>query len=187
MEFIVALWLPILVSAVAVFVVSSIFHMAIPLHKGDTLGLSNEEEVGAAMRAGGVAPGEYVVPFCSDMKEMGTDEFKAKLDRGPVLFMTVLPNGPLKFGQSLVQWFFYSLLLAVLVAYVGHITLEGADKVTVFRVLGTVAVLPYGISHLHEFIWRGRSMKIAGKFVLEGVVFGLVTGAVFAWFWPAAI
>ena len=94
MEFLIALLLPILLSAVGVFLVSSIFHMALPIHKGDTLGVPNEEAVGEAMRAGGIKPGEYMMPFCGEMKEMGTDEFKAKLDRGPVLFMTVMPNGP---------------------------------------------------------------------------------------------
>ncbi|RKZ12866.1 hypothetical protein DRQ53_05415 [bacterium] len=185
MEFLAALWLPILVSAVAVFVVSSIFHMVIPIHKGDTHGLSNEEAVMETMRAGDVKPGEYLLPFCGDMKEMGSDEFKAKMARGPVAFMTVMPNGPLNFGTSLVQWFGYSILIGVLVAYVGKITLaDGTAFPTVFRVLGTIAVLPYGVANLHDFIWKGKSMKVVSKFVFEGVIYGLVTGAVFAWMWP---
>ena len=39
------LWLPILVSAVIVFVVSSIIHMASPWHKGDYPKLPNEDKV----------------------------------------------------------------------------------------------------------------------------------------------
>jgi hypothetical protein len=186
MEFLAVLRFPILVSAIAVFVVSSVFHMALPIHKGDTLGVSNEEEVAGVLRGGGIGPGEYMMPFCGDMKEMGSDEYKAKLDRGPVLFMTVMPNGPLKFGQSLVQWFVYSVVIAILIAYVGHLTVAGAPKITVFRVLATVAVLPYAVAQFHEFIWRGRSMKVVAKFAFEGLVYGLVTGAVFAWLWPAA-
>jgi hypothetical protein len=187
MEFLIEMWLPILLSAVGVFLVSSIFHMALPIHKGDTHGVSNEEQVGEALRAGGIQPGEYMVPFCGDMKEMGTDAFKAKLDRGPVLVMTVMPNGPLGMGKSLVQWFLYSVVLGILVAYVGHLALEaGAEKIMVFRVLGTVAVLPYAVSYIQDVIWKGRSAKIAAKFAIEGIVYGLVTGAIFAWFWPAA-
>ena len=186
MEFLAALWLPILLSAVAVFMISSVFHMAINLHKGDTRGLSNEVEVADALRGGKLDPGEYMIPFCEDMKEMGTDEFKAKLDRGPVLFMTVMPNGPWKFGQSLVQWFVYSIILGVFVAYVGHLTLQGAEKITVFRVLATVAVLPYAFAYAQDFIWKGRAAKICLKFAFEGVVYGLVTGLIFAWLWPVA-
>ena len=37
------LWLPILLSAVFVFIASSIFHMVIPLHKGDYKKLSGED------------------------------------------------------------------------------------------------------------------------------------------------
>ena len=185
MEFLVTLWLPILLSAVAVFLVSSVFHMAINLHKNDTKGLSNEVEVAEALRGGGVKPGEYLIPFCGDMKEMGTPEFKAKLDRGPVLFMTVMPNGPMKFGASLVQWFVYSIILGVLVAYVGHLTLQGVEKITVFRVLGTVAVMPYAFAYIQDFIWKGRSAKVCFKFGFEGLIYGLVTGAIFAWLWPA--
>ena len=185
MEFLAALWLPILLSAVAVFMVSSVFHMAINLHKGDTRGLPNEAEVADAIRGGGAGPGEYLIPFCEDMKEMSTDEFKTKLERGPVLFMTVMPNGPWKFGQSLVQWFVYSIFLGIMVAYVGHLTLQGDDKVTVFRVLGTVAVLPYAVAYVQDFIWKGRAAKICLKFAFEGVVYGLLTGAIFAWLWPS--
>jgi hypothetical protein len=187
MEFLAVLWLPILLSAVAVFVVSSIFHMVLPLHKGDTQGIPNEVEVADALRGGGIQPGEYMVPYCGDMKEMGTPEYRAKLDRGPVLTMTVMPNGPLKMGQSLVQWFVYSLVIGILVAYVGHLTLDGAAKITVFRVLGTVAILPYAVAHLHDIIWRNRPGGIVAKFVFGGLVYGLVTGAVFAWLWPAAM
>lgn len=185
MEFLVALWLPILLSAVGVFVVSSIFHMALPLHKGDTRGLPDEQAVGEALRAGGLEPGEYMMPFCGDMKEMGTDEFKAKLDRGPVLFMTVMPSGPLGMGKSLVQWFLYSILIGILVAYVGHVVFASATPSfrEVFRVLGTVAVLPYGVAYLHDIIWKGKAPAIVFKFVFEGVLYGLLTGLVFAWFW----
>lgn len=187
MEFLAVLWLPILLSAVAVFVVSSLLHMVTPLHKGDTRGISNEEVVMDALRAGGLAPGEYMFPYCGDMKEMGSDAFRAKLDRGPVGFMQVMPNGPLKFGSSLVQWFVYSLVIGIFVAYVGHLTLaRGEAGVTVFRVLATIAVLPYGLAHFHDFIWRGRSLGIVLKFAISGVLYGFLTGAIFAAFWPGA-
>ena len=185
MEFLAVLWLPILLSAVAVFVVSSLFHMVIPIHKGDVRGMSNEETVLDAMRAGNLEPGEYMFPYCGDMKEMRTPEFRVRMDRGPVAFMTVMPNGPLNFGTSLVQWFVYSLLIGVLVAYVGDLGIpRGTGFSRAFQVLGTVAVLPYAFSYLHDFIWKGKSLNVVLKFMFEGVVYGLVTGAIFAWFWP---
>ena len=185
MEFLIASWLPIIASAVGVFVVSSIIHMAIPLHKGDTHAVPNEEAVGEAMRAGALKPGEYMIPYCGDMKEMGTDAYKAKLQRGPVAFLVVMPNGPMQMGRSLVQWFVYSLVIGILVAYAGYHAFEGSAPgfSTIFRVLGTVAALAYGISAIHNYIWRGQPGVICAKFVFEGVVYGLVTGAIFAWLW----
>lgn len=64
------LWLPIIVSAVGVFVASSFVHMVLKFwHTPDYRGLANEEEVGAAIRNGNPAPGMYLVPSCH-MEEM---------------------------------------------------------------------------------------------------------------------
>ena len=48
-----ALWLPILLSAVIVFIVSSIIHMALPVHKSDYRKLPDEEKALDALRATG--------------------------------------------------------------------------------------------------------------------------------------
>ncbi len=48
-----ALWLPILLSAVIVFVASSVIHMATPWHKSDYPKLPNEDRVMDALRANG--------------------------------------------------------------------------------------------------------------------------------------
>lgn len=45
-----SLWLPILVSAVIVFVASSIIHMVLPYHRSDMRKLAQEDEVLAALR-----------------------------------------------------------------------------------------------------------------------------------------
>ena len=50
MHSIVTLWLPILVSAVIVFVVSSIIHMVLRYHSGDYRQLPSEDEVMDALR-----------------------------------------------------------------------------------------------------------------------------------------
>ena len=51
-----ALWLPIVLSAVLVFVVSSIIHMVLRYHNSDYGRLPNEDAVRAALRAGSPAP-----------------------------------------------------------------------------------------------------------------------------------
>ncbi|MHC4960449.1 MAG: hypothetical protein ACYTGN_19035 [Planctomycetota bacterium] len=188
MAFLTELWLPIVLSAVLVFVVSSIIHMALPIHKGDMQKLGGEEAVLESMRAQNVTPGSYMFPCAESMKAMGSPEMLEKFKRGPVGYMTVLPNGAPAIGKNLVNWFLYSLVVGALVAYVAHHALApGAKYYLVFRVTGTAAILGYAIGALQDSIWKGQSWKITGKFVFDGAIYGLCTAGAFAGFWPDAV
>lgn len=50
-----ALWLPILLSTVVVFVASSIMHTLLPYHRGDYRQLTEEDKLLPALRAAGVS------------------------------------------------------------------------------------------------------------------------------------
>jgi hypothetical protein len=172
---------------VFVFIVSSIFHMCIPLHKGDYGKISNEDEVRATLRAQGLSPGLYMFPCAGSMKEMGTPEHIEKMKEGPVAHMTVLPNGPYNMGKSLGFWLGYCLIIGVFTAYLtGLASAAGTDTMEIFRYAGTVAILGHAVTHVPDSIWKGVPWKITGKFAFEGVVYGLVTAGTFAWLWPAA-
>jgi hypothetical protein len=187
MEFLTGLWLPIVLSAVFVFIVSSVIHMALPIHKGDYKKLNNEEGLLAAMRTAGVTPGCYMFPCAGSMKEMGSPEMVAKLKQGPVGHMTVTPPGGCNIGTSLVWWFAYSLLIGVMVAYVTWNGLgAGARYLDVFQIAGAAAVLGYAAGHFHDSIWKGVPWKITAKFIFDGAIYGLVTAGTFGWLWPAA-
>jgi len=180
------LWLPILLSAVFVFIVSSIFHMVIPIHKGDFRKMSGEEKVLAEMRAQGVQPGSYGFPMCESMKDMGSPEMIEKCKLGPVGFLTVTPNGPCNMGKNLVLWFGYSILIGVFVAHVAAAGLHrGAGFPSVFHLTGGAAILGYAMGALPDSIWKGQKWSITLKFVFDGVVYGVVTGGTFGWLWPA--
>ena len=187
MEFLASLWLPILLSAVFVFIVSSVFHMVLPIHKGDYRKVPQEDTVMSAMRSAGLQPGHYILPCPDSMKEAATPEMIEKYNRGPVGYMTVLPNGPINIGRSLLQWFVFTIVIGGFAAYLGHSTLgDGATFLAVFRVTGIAAVLAYALSHVPDSIWKGSSWTITGKFVFDGTVYGLVTAATLGWLWPAA-
>ena len=104
-----SLWLPILLSGVLVFVVSSIIHMVLSYHAGDSQPVPDEAKVMDALRPFEIPPGDYAMPRPASMKEMGEPAFIEKTKAGPVAFMTVLPNGPTAIGTSLARWFGYSL------------------------------------------------------------------------------
>ena len=178
------LWLPILLSAVFVFIASSVIHIATPMHKKDYDKLPNEATVLEGIRGQGVQPGQYMFPHCAEMKEMGTPEMIEKLNQGPVGFINVMPNGPFNMTKSLTQWLIYSILIGVFVAYIATL---GGDAIPVFRLTSAAAILGYGTASIPESIWKGACWGVTAKFVIEGIIYGLVTGATFAWLWPVAI
>src|SRR3990172_4738575 len=102
---IIELWLPILLSAVIVFVVSSIIHMATPWHQSDYPKVPDEDKVMDTLRPLGIPPGDYMIPRPASSKDMRSLEFTEKMKKGPVVIMTVLPSGPARMGKNLIQWF----------------------------------------------------------------------------------
>lgn len=182
-----ALWLPILLSAVFVFVASSVIHMALPMHKSDYKKLPNEASLLDAIRKVGVSPGEYLFPCPNSMKEMGSPEMLAKFNQGPVGSLVVRPSGPPCMGKALGQWFAFCLVISLFVAYLTGIAVApGTDYMRVFRIAGTVAVLGYAFSNVTNSIWKGVSWGVTLKFAIDGVIYGLVTAGTFGWLWPAA-
>src|ERR1700721_202199 len=118
MLFLAALWLPILLSAVIVFVASSIMHMVLPYHKSDYRPLPDEDKLLDALRAAGVTPGPvYHFPHTTH-KDMKSSEVVEKFKRGPIGLLTVMPSGPPGMGKYLGLWFVYCVVVSILVAIV---------------------------------------------------------------------
>jgi hypothetical protein len=180
-----ALWLPILLSAVLVFIVSAIIHMVLKYHNSDARQLPNEDAVRAAIRAGNPAAGMYVLPYCSDMKDMEKPEIKQKFVEGPVGIVYLRPPGSISMGPALGQWFVFCLFVSFFVAYVAaHVLAPGTPYLSVFRVVGAVAFLAYAAGDIPSAIWMGRPWGVVAKDVFDGLVYGLVTAGTFGWLWP---
>ena len=180
-----SLWLPILVSAVLVFIVSAIIHMVLKYHNSDYTRLPNEDAVRAAIRAGNPPPAQYMMPYCSDMKDMEKPEVKQKYIEGPVAVMNVLHPGVPSMGKSLTQWFVFVLCTSFFIGYVAaHSIPLGKTYLEVFQVVGAVGFLAYAAGQMPESIWMGRPWRVTLKNVLDGLVYGLVTAGTFGWLWP---
>ncbi len=179
-----ALWLPILLSAIIVFVASSIMHMLLPYHRSDYKQLPDEEKVLTALRGAGLTRGLYVFPFCTH-QNMKSPEVLAKYNQGPVGMITVMPSGPPVMPKFLGLWFAYCVVIGLLVAYLtGHTVAPDARYPAVFRVAGTAAFLAYGVGQLSNGIWKGQTWSMTLKEVFDGLVFGLLTAGTFGWLWP---
>ncbi len=179
------LWLPILLSSVIVFVVSSIIHMALPWHKSDYPKVPDEERVMASLRPFNIPPGDYMVPGCASMKEMRSPEFLDRMKRGPVLVMTVMPNGMQSMARNLSLWFMYSVLVGLFSAYIaGRALPAGASYRSVFRFSGAAAFMGYSVALWQMSIWYRRSWATTIKATIDGLIYALLTAGTFGWLWP---
>jgi len=179
-----ALWFPILLSAVIVFVASSIMHMVLPYHRNDYSQLPDEDKILAVLRAAALKRGLYVFPYCTH-KDMKSPALIEKQKQGPVGFLTIVPSGPPVLAKFLIQWFVFCLVIGFFVAYLAaHTLAPGTNYLEVFRVVGTAAFLAYGLGNLSNGIWKGQKWSVTIKEVIDGLVFGLLTAGTFGWLWP---
>src|SRR6476646_10369968 len=144
-----ALWLPVFLSAVLVFVTSSIIHMVLRYHSSDYTPLPNEEAVRAAIRSGNPAPAQYVIPYCANPKDMAAPDMQRKFVEGPIAVLNLKRPGPPTMGPSLAQWFVFTLVVSFFVAYIASHPLQpGAEYLTVIAVATATAFLAYAAGQL---------------------------------------
>lgn len=185
MAIIASLWLPILLSAVLVFVASSVIHMVLGYHATDFGPIPGEARVMEVLREEGVEPGQYVFPHAPDQEAMASADFVEKSERGPVGLLTVMESGPPSVGKQLGEWFVYLLVASTLVAYVSGLALpDGASYMDVFRIVSSTAFLAYVVALWQQPIWYGRSWSMTLKNTLDGLVYALLTAGAFGWLWP---
>jgi hypothetical protein len=184
MVLLAALWLPIVLSAVIVFVASSIMHMVLPYHRSDYSGLPDEDKIRAVLRAANLKRGLYIFPFCTH-KDMKSPALIEKYKEGPVGFLNIMPSGPPAMPKFLGQWVVFCLVVGFFTAYItAHTVAAGANYLVVFRVAGATAFMAYGLGRLSDGIWKGQMWSTVIKEVFDGLVYGLLTAGVFGWLWP---
>jgi len=175
------LLLPALIAAVAVFIASTVIHVALKYHNSDFRKLSNEDEVRAAIRKGGATAGMYMIPHCKDGGKQDA-AMQAKFVEGPVGLVMLRPSGPISMGPFLGKWFVYCFIVSLVSGYVAHFALpEHREYKDVFRLVGTVAWLAYAWAGPADSIWMGKPWSSTWKHMFDGFVYALLTAGCFAW------
>jgi len=179
------LWLPILVSTVIVFVASMVVHMFLPWHRNDYPKMPNQDKAMDALRPLAIPPGDYMVPHCSGQGERRSPEFAEKMKKGPVMIVTVRPNGMPGMGAYLVQWFIFCAVVGFFAAYIASRALPaGAAYLRVFQLVGAAAFMGYAAALWPMSIWYGRSWTTTFKSTVDGLAYALLTAGAFGWLWP---
>jgi hypothetical protein len=179
-----ALWLPILVSAVVVFVLSSIFHMVLPWHTNDFPRLPDEDAVMDALRPLAIPPGEYLAPRPTSRDTMRSPEFTERVNRGPVFILRMMPNRAMDMVGSMIQWFVYLLIVVIFAAMVAWPAAHDRSGHMVFHTVGLSSFMGYGFALAQMSIWYRRSWVLTGKGIIDAFIYAIVTGLIFMWLWP---
>lgn len=185
MGFFVALWPPILLSAVAVWILAAIVWMALPHHKSDFIALPDEDAFMDVVRKLGIKPGNYVFPDFRGRDAMKSEKVCKALEEGPVGHLSVWPS-PLTMAGKMVGTFIVYLIASILIGYLASVALpKAADFAKVFQVVGTAGILTYSFAFIPNGIWFGAYRRTLVAGVVDGIAYGLLTGAIFAWRWPS--
>lgn len=188
MEFITELWMPIVLSAVGVWIASAVGWMFLGHHKKDWIGLPNEDGFVAAVRDLSLQPGNYAFPHSEDChKAMKDPEFQNKWKTGPVGLVQIWkPDNSM--GKCMALTFIVYIIVNVFIGYLGWNALphQGASFAQAFQITGTAGVLAYCFSFIPSHIWFQAYPRATMMCLIDGVVYGLLTGAIFAALWPSA-
>jgi len=176
-----SLLLPIVLSAVALFFIGFITWMVVPLHKADWRSLPDEDAFGKAVRDMNIPTGNYMFPYCADAEQMKSEAFLQKQQQGPVGVVQVWDAAP-GMGKNLACQFFFLLVTSFCLAYLATLGVEsGANFMAVFRFVGTAGILTYCAANVPSAIWF--KSRLTGH-IIDGVLYGLATGIIFAMLWP---
>jgi hypothetical protein len=191
MEFLAHLWLPILLSAAAVWLASAVAWMSLPHHRHDWKALPDEAGFYRALDALGIPPGNYGFPHVPDRARANDPEVKRRWDAGQIGLLSIW--GRTRMGRNMFATFLVFLAVSLLMAYTGWTALAGGvggpgqagpSFGRVWRVMGAMGVLAYSFAFIPNGIWFGQYRRAIAMNVLDGVAYGLIAGAIFAGLWP---
>src|SRR5437762_2739889 len=114
MELLIPLWLPIVLAAAVIWVVSAIVWMALPHHKQDFIALPDEDGFMDYLRRSGIKPGNYVFPDFRGREAMKSAKTEKALKEGPVGHLS-LWQPPLTMGGKMVATFLVFLVVSILI------------------------------------------------------------------------
>ncbi len=178
------LWLPILLSAVAVMIGSSVIWMALKYENAEWKVVPGEDQLIDAVRKLNLsAPGQYLFPHM--MGEGGAQAATRKWEEGPVGVLLLRKPGKFSMGGTLFKSFIFYLVVSFFVAYVAsHALSVGTEYLRVFQIAGACGFMAYGFALVPEAIWFGRTWKSVCKGLVSALILGCLTAGTFGWLWP---
>ena len=179
------LWLPILVATLAGFFLSFLMWAVLPHHMGDVKFSPDQDKLMDFVRTSKIEPGVYVFPNCAERKDYKQPENIDKFNAGPWGTLSVWASKP-NMVRNMALTVLYFFLVTLLVAYItGQARGPGSDFLAVFQIAATGAILAHVLGGAPGGIWFGKRPRYFLTDAIDGLVYALATGAIFAFMWPA--
>ena len=134
------------------------------------------------VRSQNIPTGNYIFPHANNSKEQTSKEFTEAYTKGPrgLLDVYEMPN----MGVNMAQTILYFLVTVATIGYITHVACppgsEGLDFMRVFRIAGTIGILTYATSNVLHRVWFKKRVWTE---ILDGTIYGMVLGLIFAFFW----
>ncbi len=179
------LWLPILLSAIVVFIASALAWTVLPHHRADFKAVPDQKKFDDALASLGIKPGLYMFPYSDDPKNAMKDPaYVERWKAGPCGTFNLFAKSP-NMGRNMALSFVFYLITSVFVAYVCTLALGAGDSyMRVFQIAGTVAIMAYSFGAIPKDIWFSTPPRAVITNLIDGIIFGLLTAGVFGWLWP---
>lgn len=158
--------------------------MKSPWHKSDYPAVPNESALADAVRPLAIPPGNYVVPRPAGMADMKTPEFQEKVNRGPNMILTVIPNGPRPMTNFFVGWIVYLLVVTSVAAFAAWSVLPPTPVQGVKKTVGFVYFVSFALGLWPESIWYHRKWSTTVKLTFDALIYAVITAFIFGWLWP---
>lgn len=177
------LWLPIVLSAVALFFASFLSWMVLGLHKPDWRAAPDEDALTRALIDCRLERGvSYMLPMCDTKEKMKDPAFQKRLADGPNGIITIFKTNDM--GRNLGLTFLYFLVTSICLAYLGTIAFgPAAPFKDVFRFFAAAGLLTHLAAMVPQAVWFKN--RIVGH-TIESIAYSLILGGIFAGMWPQA-
>ncbi len=173
---------PIALSGLATHVLSTLFWTAMPHHKPEWQRMPAEDDFIEWTKKNSLASGQYIFPFAADGKEAGSEEFKRR--QGTCNGMLIFWPTPTNMGVAILQTLTFFILAAFVIGYLASLGLQaGAPFMKVFQFVTTAGLLAHCSAKFPFVFWFRRRI---GMEILDGCVYALATGLIFAAMWPTS-
>jgi hypothetical protein len=174
------LWFPILVSGLVTHILSTLAWMIMPHHKPEWQKLPIEDELHTLLTKNKAAAGQFIFPFARNPQEERAADYQDKVRqcRGMLILWATPANMGKAIGLTLLGFF----VIAFVIGYLASLAMSrDADFMRVLQFVTTAGLLAHVAANFPHVFWFRR--KIAME-VLDGVIYALATGLIFAALWP---